>query len=96
MRSKITFATFDPVFRETPRQCTACATNPPVFRYEFSDGIEEQEPEIGFCCLTCAPEILAKLAGAECRAWQEEEAALKAADVDVRELHQWRVAAFHR
>jgi hypothetical protein len=69
MRSKITFATFDPVFRETPRQCTACATNPPVFRYEFSDGIEEQEPEIGFCCLTCAPEILAKLAGAECRAW---------------------------
>ena len=96
MRSKITFATFDPVFLETPRQCTECSVNPPVFRYEFSHGVEEHEPEVGFCCLTCAPNMLAKLAGAECQAWQDEETALQNADVDVRELHQWRIAAFQR
>jgi len=95
MRSKITFATFDPVFRETPRQCATCS-NPPVFRYELYSGVEEQEPEEGFCCMTCAPSILEKLAGAECQAWREEEAALKADDVDVSELHKWRVAAFHQ
>ena len=96
MNSKITFATFDPVFDETPLRCVTCSTNPPVFHYEFFSGVDEQEPEVGYCCATCAPDILARLAGAECQAWQEEEAAFKADDIDVSDLHKWRVAAFHR
>jgi hypothetical protein len=96
MNGKITFTTFDPIFHETPLRCVTCSENPPVFRYEFFNGVEELEPEIGFCCVSCAPEILSKLAGAECQAWREEEAALKADDVDISELHRWRVEAFHR
>lgn len=96
MRSKVTFATFDPMFRETPQQCAVCLSSPPVFRYELFSGVEEQEPEEGFCCPACAPRILEKLEGTECQAWREEEAALKADDVDASELHRWRVAAFHQ
>jgi hypothetical protein len=96
MNSKITFATFDPLFRETPERCVTCSVNPPAFHYEYFSGVEELEPEVGFCCATCAPDILAKLASAECQAWQDEEAALQTDDIDVSDLHRWRVAAFQR
>ena len=96
MMRKITFATFDPVFRDTPHRCTTCYAQPPVFRYELSYGVEEQEPEVGFCCKDCSDAILHRLVKEESQSWREEEATLKKEDVDVNELHEWREAAFQR
>jgi hypothetical protein len=95
MRSKMTFASFDPLFRDTPLECDNCSS-PPAFHYELFCEAEEQEPETGFCCMSCAPQLLRKLAGLEYQAWREEEAALKKEGLDASELHDWRVAAFHR
>lgn len=51
MRIAITFSTFDPFFKDTPRLCEDCKTKPSVFHFERESGIETPgELAQGFCC----------------------------------------------
>jgi hypothetical protein len=95
MSEKVTFAAFDPMRFDAPAQCAVCNSNPPVFHYEQSeDEGARQSPRRGFCCNVCAGRLLEKLRNAESQVWAEEEASLKADDVDVADLEGRRLATF--
>lgn len=93
---RVSFATFDPLIRDTPERCDLCLSASPIFSYEFRTHDEQGERRFlyGFCCAACGPKLLKKLERAESREWAAEEAALEADDLDVSEFHKRRVAAF--
>jgi hypothetical protein len=94
MSEKITFSTFDPMRFDAPSQCQLCASNPPVFHYENSvDEGARQSPKRGFCCAACAVRLLEELQRTESRVWAEEEASLRAEDIDASDLEKRRLAA---
>jgi len=95
MSERVTFSAFDPVHFDSPSRCDVCTSQPPVFHYEYSvdEGVR-QSPKKGFCCAPCAARLLENLQSAESRVWAEEEASLKADDVDVSDLKERRLATF--
>jgi hypothetical protein len=94
MNSKVTFSSYDPVVHDT-QLCDVCQANPPILHYELCAGDAAQDlPGKGFCCSHCAVELLKKVESAESQEWADEEAALKADDVDVSEFHRRRLASF--
>lgn len=95
MIDRICFATFDPL-RDVPQACNRCLTHPPVFTFEFhchADGGEGRE-EKGHCCGRCAAELLKRLESAESREWAEEEAALRAEDLEIDGFRERRLSTF--
>jgi hypothetical protein len=97
MRIAITFSTFDPFFKDTPRSCEVCKTKPSVFHFERESGIETPgELAQGFCCKQCATELLEKLQVTESAAWADEEAVIESQGVDVSAFHERRIATFGR
>lgn len=93
MNSKVTFSSFDPVVHDT-QLCDVCLANPPILHYELRAGDAQDLPSKGFCCSRCALELLKKVECAGSQEWADEEAALKADDVDVSEFHRRRLASF--
>ena len=93
---KLSFATFDPLIRDTPSRCDICRTGSPIFSYELrtQDEVGERRNIYGFCCAACGPRLLKKLEREESREWAAEEAALEADDMDVRGFRERRAAAF--
>ncbi len=95
MNGKVSFRAFEPFLHDTPKLCNLCLSKAPAFHYEFRTEEQQQEQNVsGFCCLFCAPQLLKKLASTESRGWAEEEAALKADNQDVSDLHARRLATF--
>lgn len=95
MSEKVTFSAFDPMRFDAPSQCDLCTSKPPVFHYEYSlDEGARLSPRRGFCCNSCASRLLDKLQRAESLVWAEEEASLKADDVDAADLEERRLATF--
>jgi hypothetical protein len=95
MSEKVTFSAFDPIRFDAPSYCDVCTSNPPVFHYEYTlDEGARLSPKRGFCCSSCAVRLLEKLRNAESQAWTEEEASLRAEDVDVADLEERRLATF--
>jgi hypothetical protein len=89
------FAAFD-LMNEVPEKCALCSAKPPVFSYEFrtySADSQLKQAE-GFCCAFCASQLLKRLERDECAEWAQEDAALKAQDFDVSDLHAYRLAGF--
>jgi hypothetical protein len=95
MLESLFFAGFDPL-HEVPERCTVCSTHPPVLTYDYRalDAKGEPQKTTGFCCTTCAVELLEKLQRAESQEWQEEEAALESDAFDVSGFRKHRLAAF--
>lgn len=83
MYSKVSFATFDPLVRDVPQFCDLCIAAIPIFAYEFATADEDREAHFlkGFCCASCAPGLVSKLADIENQVWAEEEAALEASEL---------------
>jgi len=95
MSEKVTFATFDPMRFDAPSQCDICAAKPVLFHYEYSvDEGARVSPKRGFCCSSCASRLLDRLQRAESQVWAQEEASLKADDIDVADLEERRLATF--
>jgi hypothetical protein len=95
MSEKVTFSAFDPMRFDAPSHCDVCTSNPSVFHYEYSvDEGARRSPKRGFCCGSCAVRLLDKLQCAESRIWAEEEASLKAEDLEVADLEERRLATF--
>src|SRR4029077_2219494 len=95
MSEKVGFSVFDPMRFDAPSHCNVCTSYPPVFHYEYSvDEGARLSPKRGFCCSSCAVRLLDKLQRVESRMWAEEEASLKADDVEVADLEQRRLATF--
>ncbi len=95
MSEKVTFSAFDPILFDAPSTCDVCASQPPMFHYEYAvdEGIRQQ-PRKGFCCRSCAAKLLDTLQRAESQVWAREEAFLKANDVDASDLEERRLAIF--
>ena len=95
MSEKVTFSAFDPIRFDAPSHCDVCDAQPPVFHYEYDidEGVRQQ-PRKGFCCRICASKLLDILQRAESKVWEQEEAFLKANDVDATELEERRLATF--
>jgi len=97
MSSSLCFFTFDPL-REVPEVCALCRSSSPVLMYESQIYKERGEAEDtkGFCCASCAVELVKKLEGAEFQQWTDEEAVLQAEDLDISDLRRLRLAAFQK
>ena len=95
MSEKVMFSTFDPIRFDVPPQCQICTSQPTMFHYEYDvdEGIRQQ-PRKGFCCRSCAAKLLDTLQRSESQVWAQEEAFLKANDVDASELEERRLATF--
>jgi len=95
MSEKIMFSAFDPIRFDVPSRCDVCDSQPPVFHYEYDvdEGVRQQQRK-GFCCKSCATKLLDILQRAESRVWAQEEASLKADDLDVSDLEERRLATF--
>lgn len=95
MRPSLFFSAFEPL-QETPEVCDVCNSNPPVLSYEFATyGTHgEMKEKKGFCCAHCTSILVCILERAESQKWAQEEAALRADEVDVADLRQRRLAAF--
>jgi hypothetical protein len=93
MSKKVAFSAFDPIRFDTPSGCDVCALTPPCIplRVHHRRNRREQVRK-GFCCGACSARLLEKLQLEESRVWAEEEASLKADDVDVSDLEERRVA----
>src|SRR5262245_48415718 len=95
MNEKVTFAAFDPMRFDAPLQCDICAAKPALFHYEYSvDEGARVSLKRGFCCRSCASRMLERLQRAESQVWAQEEASLKADDIDVADLEERRQATF--
>jgi hypothetical protein len=95
MSEKVTFSAFDPLRFDAPSRCGICNSKPPVFHYQYSlDESARPQPKTGFCCAPCSARLLEGLQRSESREWAEEEASLRADDVDVRDLEERRLATF--
>lgn len=92
---RVSFATFDPLVRDTPEHCDLCSSNSPIFIYEFrtQDEFGERRFLYGFCCVACGPKLLKKLERQELREWAAEEAALEADELDASDLRRRRLTA---
>lgn len=56
--NRVCFTTFDLV-HDLPKVCGVCASNPPIFRYAFSDDEDPRAEYMkGFCCGFCAVKLL--------------------------------------
>lgn len=96
MRNELCFSTFDPLFSDAPCLCDLCEAKPSVFQFE-SDSTErnpECRPVKGYCCASCAVELLSKLQDAESLAWAEEEVSVQKDGMDVSDFHTRRLATF--
>lgn len=95
MRASLFLAAFD-LMHEVPTKCALCGAKPPVFSYELrAYGARSRLKQAeGFCCASCASQLLKRLERDECEEWAREEAALKAEDFDVADLHARRLAGF--
>lgn len=95
MIDSLFFAGFDPL-HEVPEVCTVCSLHPPVFSYDYHSLDQNGDPQktTGFCCVSCATQLLGKLERAESQEWAEEEAALEEDAFDVSEFRKHRLAAF--
>jgi len=95
MLNSVFFATFDPLF-DAPEVCSLCTSNPPTFNYEFctEDLTRGTQETKGFCCKSCAIQLLKGLESAESQEWAEEEAALAADHLDVADFQKRRLATF--
>ena len=93
---KLSFATFDPLVRDTPSHCDICHSGAPIFTYELrtQDEHGERRNIYGFCCSACGPRLLKTLEREESRDWEAEEAAMEAEDFDIRSFRQRRAIAF--
>jgi hypothetical protein len=95
MSEKVAFSAFDPIRTDAPTHCDVCTSGAVVFRYEYDiDEGARQQPKKGFCCRACAGKLLDRLQRSESQVWAEEEASLKADDIDVADLEERRLAAF--
>lgn len=95
MSEKVTFSAFDPIQSDAPSQCDVCDSHSPMFHYEYDiDEAVRQQPRKGFCCRSCAAKLLDTLQRAESQVWAQEEAFLKANDVDASDLEERRLATF--
>ena len=95
MRNELCFSTFDPLFSDAPSLCDICETKPSVFQFE--SGSTEGNPTCpvkGYCCASCAVQLLNKLQDAESLAWAEEEVSVQKDGMDVSEFHTRRLATF--
>ena len=79
-----------------PEACNLCLLLPPAFSYEYCIDRDEGKRHYikGYCRGACAAGLLKKLAGKEALEWTEEEAELRAEDVDVTDLEKRRLATF--
>ena len=95
MIDSLFFAGFDPL-HEAPAVCTVCSLHPPVFNYDYHTLDPNGEPQrtTGFCCASCATQLLKRLERAESQEWAEEEASLEEDAFDVSEFRRHRLAAF--
>ena len=95
MMDSLFFTGFDPL-HEVPEVCNVCSLHPPVLSYDhrFWDENGDTQKTTGFCCASCAAELLKKLEQAESQEWAEEEAALESDAYDVTDFRKHRLAAF--
>jgi hypothetical protein len=95
MLDSLFFTGFDPL-HEVPEVCKVCSSHPPVLSYDYRslDENGDTQKSTGFCCASCAAELLKKLEAAESQEWAEEEAALEDDAFDVTEFRKHRLAAF--
>jgi hypothetical protein len=79
MTDRVCFSTFD-LFHDVPEICGVCASNPPIFRYEFCNGDEKGPAQYmkGFCCASCASKLLDVLEHVERQEWAVEQTVLEA------------------
>jgi hypothetical protein len=98
MRNQLSFSTFDPLFSDAPCLCDLCQTKPSVFQFEGGNPENNTaiHPANGFCCSSCATQLLDQLQQAESLAWAEEEASVGKEGGDVTEFHTRRLATFGR
>ena len=96
MTENVSFSAFDPIRVDAPCRCNICTSGAPVFRYEYDTEAITRQPASGFCCRACAGRMLDQLQRFESRVWAEEEASLKAEDIDTGDLEERRLAAFGR
>jgi hypothetical protein len=96
MRNELTFSTFDPLFSDAPSLCDLCETKPSVFQFDngCAEGDAGCRPVKGFCCSSCATQLLDQLQQAESLAWAEEEASVRKEGGDVADFHTRRLATF--
>jgi hypothetical protein len=71
MRNELCFSTFDPLFSDAPSLCDICETKPSVFQFESgsTESDAATRPVKGYCCASCAVQLLNKLQDAESLAW---------------------------
>ena len=98
MRNQLSFSTFDPLFSDAPCLCDLCETKPSVFQFESgSPESNAASPSVkGFCCSSCATQLLDRLEQSESLAWAEEEASVRKEGGDVADFHTRRLATFGR
>ena len=96
MSNKVCFSSFDPIIGDSPEYCDVCSQRPPIFKYQCSSRNEAERREylVGFCCELCTQRLLETLRQTESREWADEEASFSADEVDVKEFHRRRIAAF--
>ena len=96
MTNKVCFTGFDPIVGDSPELCDLCSDRPPIFKYQCSSWHENEQREylLGFCCQPCTQHLLENLQQRESREWAEEESSFNADEIDLKEFHRRRVAAF--
>ena len=96
MRNELCFSSFDPLFSDAPSLCDICETKPSVFQFQSgsTDSDAECRPVKGYCCASCAVQLLNQLQEAESLAWAEEEVSVQKDGMDVSDFHTRRLATF--
>ena len=96
MRNELCFSTFDPLFSDAPCLCDLCEGKPSVFQFESgsTESKTKCRPAKGYCCASCAVEMLNQLQDAESLAWAEEELSVQKEGMDVSDFHTRRLATF--
>ncbi|PYX42539.1 MAG: hypothetical protein DMG83_20430 [Acidobacteria bacterium] len=96
MRNELCFSTFDPLFSDAPSLCDICETKPSVFQFESgsTESDAATRPVKGYCCASCAVQLLNKLQDAESLAWAAEEVSVQKDGMDVSDFHTRRLATF--
>ncbi len=73
MSDTLAFSTFDASSVSAPKVCPLCKAHPAVFEYKLRIlETQEQESE-GFCCLSCAGNLLQALAKIQCTMNQQRD-----------------------
>jgi hypothetical protein len=66
-RDYVLFSTKEVGTAILPRRCTVCGANPAVFEYQKHRGSHPVHGESGFCCTSCAFNVLLHAADEEAR-----------------------------